>query len=291
VRFAFILVERANYPVTVLCDVMNVSRSGFHAWCRRGSSARKLSDAELFAKIAVVHKKSRTTYGSPRIHADLRASGTCVSRKRVARLMVENHLRGRRKRRFRHTTDSNHTYPIAENLLHRDFFVEAPNTVWVTDVTAISTMDGWLFLAVMLDLFSRRVVGWATSTSNDTALALDALRIAVRSRRPPPGLMHHSDRGSPYASDDYREELRRNGFVQSMSRKGDCWDNAVAESFFGTIRAELIEHRVYENFASGTASIGEYINNFYNISRRHSFLDFCSPIEHELRCAKTALAT
>jgi transposase InsO family protein len=283
VKFAFILAEKANYPILVLCEVLGVSRSGFHAWQHRPRSARQCSDAQLATQVAAVHKRSRGTYGSPRVHAELKAKGVRVGKKRIARLMQQNGIKARCKRRFRKTTDSKHTSPIAPNILAREFEVPAPNRVWVTDVTAIWTLEGWLFLAVILDLYSRRVVGWSTSVSNDTVLALAALHAALAARRPPAGLVHHSDRGSPYASEGYRTALSRHGLVASMSRKGDCWDNAVAESFFGTLKAELVDHEKYATYEAAMRSIDEYIGNFYNIERRHSFLDYVNPIEFELR--------
>lgn len=197
--------------------------------------------------------------------------------------MRENSLEARRKRRFRKTTDSKHPHPIAPNVVARNFKTAAPNRVWATDVTAIWTLEGWLYLAVMLDLYSRRVIAWAASANNDTALALDALRTGLRARRPKKGLVHHSDRGSPYASAEYRATLERHGIVASMSRKGDCWDNAVAESFFGTLRAELVDHEQYVTHDAARRSIDEYIDGFYNVERRHSFLDYVNPIEFELR--------
>lgn len=282
-RFAFILAEKAVCPITMLCRVLDVSRSGFHAWCRRPPAPRRRSDAQLAAQVIAVHTRSRKTYGSPRVHAELQANGVRVGKKRVERLMRENGLEARRKRRFRKTTDSKHSHPIAPNVAARKFEVAAPNRVWAADVTAIWTLEGWLYLAVMLDLFSRRVVAWAVSANNDTLLALDALRAGLRARRPAAGLVHHSDRGSPYASADYRAALARHGLVASMSRKGDCWDNAVAESFFGTLKAELVDHERYPTHAAARRSIGDYIETFYNIERRHSFLDYLNPIEFELR--------
>jgi len=213
-----------------------------------------------------------------------------VSKKRVARVMREKKLVARRKRSFRRTTDSNHDSPIAPNVLERNFDQEAPNKVWVTDVTYIATAEGWLYLAVMLDLFSRRVVGWATSDTNDRLLALDALDQALRARRPGAGLVHHSDRGSPYASEDYRKALRDGGITASMSRTGDCWDNAVAESFFATLKGELVDHERYATRAAAVASIGDYIERFYNTQRRHSHLGYVSPIEFELRSQTAAIA-
>ena len=281
-KFAFIAQEVA-FSVGAMCRVLGVTRSGFYAWKKRPKPARAKADAQLAATVASVHERSRKAYGSPRVHAELKARGVRVGRKRVERLMRENGLQGRRRRRFKKTTDSTHSGPIARNLLARDFHVEQPNRAWVTDVTAIATDEGWLFLAAILDLFSRRVVGWATSSNNDTALALDALHRALTVRKPPPGLVHHSDRGSPYASDDYRAKLSQHSVRRSMSRKGDCWDNAVAESFFATLRAELVDHARYASRRSATASIGDYIDNFYNVERRHSYLDYLNPIEFELR--------
>jgi transposase InsO family protein len=283
VKFAFIRVGKAQYPVAVLCDVLEVSRSGFYASSKRAVATRTTQDAVLVLEIRLVHKRLKGIYGSPRMHRELRAKGYRVSRKRVERLMRENGLQGRQKRRFRRTTDSKHAHPIAPNILQRDFATTAPNEVWVTDVTYVATNEGWLYLAAILDLFSRRVVGWATSSTNDRALALDALSSAIRLRRPPPGLVHHSDRGSPYASDDYRAALRARGIVASMSRKGDCYDNAVAESFFATARAELLDHEHFETRAAAVASLTEYIEGFYNTVRRHSYTDYVSPIEFELK--------
>jgi putative transposase len=283
VKFAFVKAEKAEYPVAVLCDVLHVSRSGFYAWQVRPAASRTKADATLTVEITVAHRRSRGIYGSPRVHRDLKAKGHRIGKKRVARLMRENGLQGRQKRRFRRTTDSNHSQPIAPNVVQRNFEACAPNKVWVTDVTYVATDEGWLYLAVMLDLFSRRVVGWATSSTNDRALALTALDAAVRSRRPPRGLVHHSDRGSPYASDDYRAALRACGMIASMSRKGDCWDNAVAESFFATLRAEHLDHQRLESRAAATASLADYIDGFYNPARRHSFTDYVCPIEFELK--------
>ncbi len=224
-RFALIEAEKAHYPVDVLCEVLEVSRSGYYAWRRRPAPARANEDEKLGVEIVAAHRRSRGTYGSPRVHADLRAKGLRVGKKRVARLMRDKGLAAKRKRRFRRTTDSNHDSPIAPNVLERDFTHEAPNQAWVTDVTYIFTTEGWLYLAVMVDLFSRRVVGWATSDTNDRFLALEALNQALHARRPRVGLVHHSDRGSPYASEDYRNALRDRGITASMSRTGDCWDS------------------------------------------------------------------
>jgi putative transposase len=290
VKFIFIAAQKAFYAIAVLCDVLGVSRSGYYAWSRRPEPARARSDAQLKTQIAAAHLKSRSTYGSPRVHAELRGKGLRIGKKRVARLMREEGIKARQKRRFRRTTDSKHTNPIAPNVLERKFETTAPNKAWVTDVTYIATDEGWMYLATILDLFSRRVVGWATSATNDRALALDALEQALRARRPAPGLLHHSDRGSPYASEDYRLALSQRGIVPSMSRTGDCWDNAVAESFFGTLKAELVDYERYPTRAAARASIGDYIEAFYNPARRHSYLDYKSPMEFELKVQVAALA-
>jgi putative transposase len=290
VKFAFIREKQVAFPVSTMCRVLGVSTSGYYDWLKAPASPRAEQDAALAAKIAQTHERSRGRYGSPRVHAELRAAGVRVGRKRVARIMRSEGLAARRKRRYSRTTDSKHNDPIAPNLLARDFHAEAPNRVWVTDVTCIWTAQGWLFLAAILDLFSRRVVGWATSATNDTELALAALHNATKSRQPPPGLVHHSDRGSPYASGDYRRQLLRLGIVASMSRKGDCWDNAVAESFFSSLKNELGDDANYESHAEATASIAEYIEKFYNPVRRHSYLGYNSPIEFELKTKLAALA-
>jgi transposase InsO family protein len=282
-KFAFIAAREVAFPVNTMCRILGVTRSGFYAWMKRPRPARERSDVQLAVTVAAVHQRSRRTYGSPRVHRELRAQGVRVGKKRIERIMRENGLKGRRKRRFKHTTDSNHDGPIARNVLARAFRVREPNRAWVTDVTAIATDEGWLYLAPMLDLHSRRVVAWTGAENNDTALALDVLRKALRARRPPPGLLHHSDRGSPYASHDYRAELRAHRVRQSMSRKGNCWDNAVAESFFATLRAELVDHERYPTRTAAMDSIGDYIDNFYNVERRHSHLGYLNPIEFELR--------
>lgn len=290
-KFAFVRTEKASYPIGMLCAVLGVSRSGYHAWEQRSKSARARADAALAVEIAATHARSRRTYGSPRVHRDLRARGIRVGRKRVERLMRQNGLVARRRRRFRKTTDSNHAYPVAQNVLARRFVAAAPNAVWVTDVTFVWTLEGWLYLAAILDLWSRRVVGWATSDTNDRELALTALHEALRHRHPSVGLLHHSDRGSPYASDDYQAALAARGVVASMSRRGDCWDNAVAESFFATLKTELVDHEVYVTRASASASIGEYIDAFYNLERRHSSIGYVSPVEFELKLRSKTEAT
>lgn len=290
-KFQLVDAEKASYPVRVLCEVLEVSRSGFYAWKTRPATTRGASDDRLAVEIAATHAKSTRRYGSPRIHRALRKRGIRVGRKRVARLMRANGIVGRRKRRFRSTTDSNHRNPIAPNLVARDFAPAAPNTVWAGDVTYIATSEGWAYLAVLLDLFSRPLVGWAISANNDTALALAALHRAVRSRGfIPAGLLHHTDRGTPYASDDYRAALASHAMIASMSRKGDCWDNAPSESFFATLRAEVVDDERYPTLRAAEASIGDYIENFYNVERLHSTLDYVSPIEFELKARVEMIA-
>lgn len=282
-RFVFIDTEKAQYPIGVLCHVLQVSRSGFYAWRRRCPSVHALADERLAVEIAAVHKRTKGRYGSPRVHRELRAKGRRVGKKRVERVMRERGIRGKMKRRFRRTTDSNHAHPVAPNIVARQFQPTAPNQVWAGDVTYIATDEGWAYLAVLLDLFSRRVVGWAISAANDTALALAALHRALHHRIVPSGLVHHTDRGSPYASEDYRAALAARGIIASMSRRGDCWDNAVAESFFATLRVELVDDESYPTRAIAAASIGDYIDAFYNLTRLHSHLDYVSPIEFELK--------
>ena len=282
-KFAFIDAEKAVWPVEVQCDVFGVSRSGYYAWKARPDAPRVKEDAELVVEIKAASKAGRGNYGSPRVHRELRAKGRRVGKKRVERLMRQEGIVARKKRRFRRTTDSNHPHPIAPNVLERNFHVELPNAAWVTDVTYVWTHEGWLYLAAILDLFSRRVVGWAASANNDRALAFSALDRAIAARRPEPGLVHHSDRGSVYASIDYGNALSTVGAVKSMSRKGDCWDNAVAESFFATIKGEMIDHEEYATRTAAIDAIADYIDGFYNPRRRHSAIGYLSPIEFELK--------
>lgn len=289
-KFDFIAAKEVAFPVATMCRVLGVSPSGYYACKSRPPSKRLADDARVAAEVAAAHKASRGIYGSPRVHRELKAKGLKVGKKRVERLMNEKGLRGRSKKRFVRTTDSKHDDPVAPNVLERRFETTTPNEAWVGDVTYIATAQGWLFLAVLLDLFSRRVVGWATSDTNDTTLALAALDHAVRSRRPNAGLIHHTDRGSPYASEDYRATLAARGLVASMSRTGDCYDNAVAESFFASLKAEWVDYEDYADHDVGHASVGEYIERFYNPTRRHSHLGYVSPIEFELRSQLAALA-
>jgi transposase InsO family protein len=289
-RYRFIGVERTNYPITILCRVLQVSSSGYYAFMARGPSARALANEELLAEIKEIHVESRGTYGSPRMYRELIAKGRVVSPGRVERLMRNNEITARRKRRFKVTTDSKHNMPVADNTLDRGFAVERPDRKWAGDITYIWTREGWLFLAVILDLFSRRVVGWAMDHRIDRRLVLSALDMALTVRRPSEQLLHHSDRGSQYASKDYRSRLEDAGITCSMSRKGDCWDNAVVESFFGTLKQELVHRNDFETRAEARSAIFEYIEVFYNRWRRQSYLGYMSPAEFEAAALTAALA-
>jgi transposase InsO family protein len=283
VRFAFIETEKACFPVTLMCRMLAVSRAGFYAWRRRPAAARTREDQVLAVAVAAIYAEHHGRYGSPRVRMELRDRGQRSGRKRIARLMRLQGLRARPKRRYRTTTDSRHGLPVCPNLLARRFAVAQPNTAWVTDMTYLWTAQGWLYLAVIIDLFSRRIVGWSMSERIDRKLALDALRMALAQRRPQPGLIHHSDRGSQYASGDYQQLLAQHGLRGSMSRRGDCWDNAVAESFFASLKLELVYQVQWRTRAEVRTAIFEYLELFYNRRRRHSSLGYLSPVEFERR--------
>jgi putative transposase len=290
VKFAFIHAERAKHPTTLLCRTLGVSRSGFYAWIQRPPSRRDVDDSKLVPLIRASHAQSRATYGSPRVLRDLRALSYRISCKRVARIMRREGLSARPLRRYRATTDSSHAFPIAPNIVARAFRAPAPNRVWVTDMTYIRTWEGWLFLAAIVDVFSRRVVGWAMADHLRTELPLEALGMALGMRQPERGLVHHSDRGCQYASELYRSELDARGIVCSMSRLGDCWDNAVAESFFATLKTELIYRRPWPTKAEAKAAIHDYIGAFFNPHRRHSSLGYVSPMDFEKQHAAANVA-
>ncbi len=288
--FAFIDAEKVSYPVRLLCRVLQVSRSGFYAWRKRDPSERALEDAKLRPKVRAIFEKSNHTYGSPRIQAELAEDRDCpsVSKKRVARLMSEEALRAVAPRRFCVTTDSDHDDPVAENLLNRQFSPEAPNRAWVGDITGIWTGEGWLYLATMMDLFSRRIVGWCADDNMETPLVTRALEMAIGLRVPGADLLCHSDRGSQYTSGDYQDLLKRHGIQCSMSRRANCWDNSVAESFFGTLKTELIYRRPWPTLESARQAIAEYIELFYNTWRRHSYLGYQSPAAYERQAEQEA---
>jgi transposase InsO family protein len=291
VRFAFIAEEKAAFPVRLLCRTLQVSRAGFYAWQGRPPAPRARADNRLGLEIAAIHAESRERYGSPRVHAELADRGCRISRKRVARLMRARGLAARRRRRVRVTTHSRHPFPVAPNVLARQFERPQPDRAWVTDITYIPTGEGWLYLAVLLDLCSRLAVGWAMSERLTDDLTLDALGMALARRCPPQGLLHHSDRGSQYASGDYQRVLAQHGIVGSMSRRGNCWDNAVAESFFATIKVELVHDAAWATRAAARAELVEYLEVFYNGQRRHSALGYLSPRAFERQREQEALAT
>jgi putative transposase len=274
--FGFIHAEKATYPIRRLCRALDVSPSGYYAWRSRPAPARIVVDRRLSQAIRVVHAESRGRYGSPRVLHALRTHGHRLGRNRVMRLMRAEGLRARPRRRFWVTTDSQHQYPVPVDLVQRQFRPAAANQIWVADVTYLDTADGWLYLAVVLDLYSRRVVGWATRDTLHTELATAALHLALGNRRPAPGLIHHSDQGVQYASTDYQRVLAAHGVVASMSRRGDCWDNAVAESFFSTLKSEL-ETRRWPSRGTAAAALSAYIDGFYNPVRLHSTLDYQAP--------------
>ena len=271
-----------EHSIKTLCTVLTVSRSGYYSWQNAGESARARETRELSERIARVHAASRKTYGSPRVSAALRAEGKPVGRGRVARLMRQAGLQGRLRRRYRvRTTDSNHDHPIAPNRLAQAPVPAKPDQVWVADITYVDTDEGWLYLAGVLDLYSRRLIGWAMRSSLDTALPLAALHMALRQRRPAAGLLHHCDRGCQYASAAYRNALAGHGCVASMSRKANCYDNAAMESFWSTLKHELIYRCRFATRAEATTAIFDYIESFYNRTRLHSALGYQSPLDYE----------
>jgi putative transposase len=284
VKYACIARHRGEFPVRLMCAVLAVSRSGFYAAQRRAPSARARTDQRLRLEIRALHAASRRRYGAPKIRRELRAQGIRCSRKRVARLMRADGLRAKRTRAFRVTTQSTHRRAVAPNHLARRFALVAQprrDHVWAADITYLLTRDGWLYLAVILDLASRRIVGWCADARLDDTLTLRALGMALAHRRPVPGGLHHSDRGVQYASGDYQALLAAHGFTCSMSRRGDCWDNAVVESFFATLKTELVADAVWPTRQAAQRDLFEYIEIWYNRQRRHATLDYRTPVEFE----------
>ena len=281
-KYWFIDQHCSTHGVQKMCRVIEASRSGYYRWKIQPQSKRQKENEKILVEIKEAHKNSRKTYGSPRIAEELRSNGTTCSKKRVARLMKIHGIVGKAKKKFKATTNSNHTLPVAENLLNQNFAAEKPNTVWVSDITYIPTREGWLYLAVILDLYSRQVVGWAMSDRLTSGFVVRALYQAIGRRHPASGCILHSDRGVQYASTDFRDVLSAYGFIQSMSRKGNCYDNAVAESFFHTLKTEHVYDYQYETRAEARQSIFEYIEMFYNRQRRHSALGYRSPVSFEL---------
>jgi putative transposase len=280
-KFQLIDAAKEEFPVQRMCDVLGVSSSGYFAWCGRPACRRQQDDLILLAHVRSAFAQSNGTYGSPRMTRELQDDGLAIGRRRTARLMAENDLKARQKRRFKRTTDSHHGFPVAPNLLSQDFAAERPNAKWGADISYVWTREGWLYLAVVIDLFARRVVGWSVSDRLHKQLALEALGSALRMRRPGAGLIHHSDRGSQYCSIEYQAELHKHSITISMSGKGNCYDNAMVETFFKTLKSELIWRTIFQTRADAKHAIGRYIDGFYNPVRRHSALDFSSPAQFE----------
>jgi transposase InsO family protein len=264
-----------------MCHVLGVSENGYYNWRMRGKSKRKWDDEQLAERIEDAYKDSRGKYGSPRIHAELKAQGIHCGKKRIARLMREKQLYARRKRRKARTTNSHHQFPIASNLLERDFTADEPNKKWVADITFIETQEGWLYLSGVLDIYSRKIVGWAMDVCHNAELVKSALYMALRKRQPAAGLIHHSDRGSEYASSTYRVLLQEHSIQASMSGTGDCYDNAMMESFWATLKEECCEQTIFSTRIEAKAAIFEYIEVYYNRRRRHSSLGYISPVDYE----------
>jgi putative transposase len=291
VKYAAILAHVGQFSVVLMCRVLSVAQSGYYAWLVRSPSKKSVRDQVILVHVRASYKASRRRYGSPRVHADLRVGGHRVARKRVARLMRLDGLRARHRRRFVRTTQSNHKFPIAPNVVAREFEVSAPNQAWVSDLTYLRTQTGFVYLAVILDLFARRVVGWAVSRSLDAGIAVEALRRALAVRPAPTGMVHHSDRGIHYACTEYRELLASHGITPSMSRKGDCWDNAVAESFFSSFGFELEFESNWHDEHDVERDTAEYIDGFYNPRRRHSHNQYLSPIDFERQFVQQGIST
>ena len=280
-KYRFIIEHRSEFRVTTMCWALRVSRSGYYGWRKRVPSYRAVANQRLLACIRTVHRASRENYGEQKTWEALSAAGELCGRHRVARLRQRHGIIAKRVRRHRRSYATRHSAPPAPNLLNRDFTAERPNLVWVTDITFVPTRRGWLYVAVMIDLFSRRVVGWAMRNRIDQQLVLDALHMALTQRCPEPGLIHHSDQGQQYAGAAYRAVLNAHAIIQSMSRKGNCLDNAVAESFFSNLKNELVHHVLFEDRDEARSAIFDYLEVFYNRQRIHQSLGFKSPASFE----------
>jgi putative transposase len=280
VKYAWIDGQREAYPLQSMCDLLDVSTSGYADWKACGGPTHWLSEAQLLVLIRAIHAEYRQAYGSPRMTEELKSRGIPVSKERVRRLMQAHGIRARHKRRYKATTDSKHGMPVAPNLLDRQFATTAPDQIWTADITYIPTREGWLYLAVVMDLHTRMIVGWAMDGRMTRELVINALRMARFRRKPAPGLLHHSDRGSQYCSGDYQALLAEYGMVASMSRKGNCWDNAPMESFFNSLKNERVFHEDYASREEARQDLFYYIEVFYNRRRRHSALGYQSPAAH-----------
>ena len=280
-RYAWIHEHQADYPVQGMCRVLEVSDSGYYDWRDRPPSDRRQRHQQIAQAAARAHVKNHRVYGYRKVYEELQADGVPCCEDTVRQVMRENGLRSKIKRKFVITTDSDHAEPVADNILNRDFSAERPNEKWVADITYIATAEGWLYLAAVMDLFSRRIVGWATSETIDSALTTSALKMAIEQRGPDAGLIHHSDRGVQYASGDYQDILKECKMTCSMSRKGNCWDNAVMENFFGSVKCEWVENQVFATRQAAKESLFKYIEVFYNRQRRHASLGYVSPAAYE----------
>ena len=281
-RFQYIENHRDEFPTTLMCRMLGVSSSGYYAWRKRPPSKREMANRELYKKIEVVYNENHKVYGSPRIYRALKKQGVVCSENRVARLMRLRGLQAKQTKRFKVTTKRNKAHPVAPNLLNRDFRAERPNQKWLTDITYILTLEGWLYLAAVLDLYSRRIIGWAMSDRMTSDLTVDALKMAIVQRQPELALLHHSDQGSQYTDGTYQALLKDHGIQVSMNGVGSWYDNAPMESFFGTLKSEWVYHRVYRTRDEARSDIFYYIEAFYNRRRLHSSLGYLSPEEYEL---------
>jgi transposase InsO family protein len=288
VRYAAIDFLRERYPLSLLLRVLAVSSSGYHEWHSRPVSARQIANERLVSEIRVLHAQSFGSYGSPRIHASIQRQDRRIGRERIRRLMQEHQIVGRHRRQCCRTTDSNHSLPIAPNLLQQNFACDTPNTVWLADISYLPTDEGFLYLAAMKDLCTKKIVGWSMSETIDAQLAVDALSMAVARQRPAPGLVVHSDRGSQYASASFCSQLREQGMRQSMSRRGNCYDNAPMESFFSSLKGEYLEHQHFATRGAARAAVFVYVETFYNRVRLHSSIGYRSPNEFEAMCMRAA---
>lgn len=280
-KYEFIRAHRDQFNISRLCEVFEISRSGYYGWRGRKESKRAQANRTVLSEIHKVHEQSKQAYGAVKTWRDLKANGISCGRHRVARLRRQAGIEARRKRRFRITTQSRLGVVAADNQLNQQFEAGSPNRAWVGDITFIATAVGWLYLAVLIDLYSRKVVGWAMSERIDQQLVIDALDMALVQSQPQPGLIHHSDQGRQYSSTAYVEMLKRHGMIQSMSRRGNCYDNAVAESFFSSLKNEIVHHCSFKNRDEAKSAIFEYIEVFYNRQRRHQSLDYLSPVDYE----------
>ena len=280
-KFKFISENREMFKVGRMCAVLKVSCTGFYSWLKRPESRRRIENRFLEQKIRETHEASRKIYGAPKIYEDLKDEGIACSLNRVARIMRQAGIKSKTVKRFKATTDSRHNFPVAPNRLDQNFNVSIPNKAWAADITYIATAEGWLYLAALMDLYSRKIVGWSMDNRMTRQLSINALEMAITNRQGIQGLTHHSDRGSQYASDNYQKVLKEHGIICSMSRKGNCYDNAVMENFFRLLKTEWVHHYRYQTRQQAKTSIFEYIETFYNVKRRHSRLNYLSPCDYE----------